>query len=65
LTKRIQVLEKELAARGPRRFAEPATALRKELAALAKKHKVAIQFTALEVASGQRVAARCRCICFA
>jgi hypothetical protein len=64
LRERVEALEEQLAARG-HRFEKPAAELRTELAALAKKHNVSIQFTALEVASGQAVAARCRCICFA
>jgi hypothetical protein len=65
LRERVEALEEQLAAARGHRFEKPAVELRTELAALAKKHNVSIQFTALEVASGQAVAARCRCICFA
>jgi hypothetical protein len=65
LRERIDTLEKQLAAKGARRFEKPPGDLRAELAELAKKYDVNIQFTALEIASGQPAAARCRCICFA
>jgi hypothetical protein len=65
LRERVEALEKQLVETRGRRFEKPVADLRTELAALAKKHQVSIQFTALEVASGQPVAARCRCICFA
>jgi hypothetical protein len=65
LQERVEALERQLAATRGHRFEKSAADLRTELAALAEKHKVSIQFTALEVASGQTVSARCRCICFA
>jgi hypothetical protein len=65
LSERIQALEEQLAATRGHRFEKPAVDLRAELAELARRHEVSIQFTALEIASGETVAARCRCICFA
>jgi hypothetical protein len=65
LRERVEALEQQLAAARGDRFEKPAADLRAELAALAKKHNVRIQFTAVEVASGQVVPGGQRCICFA
>jgi hypothetical protein len=65
LRERVEALEQQLAATQGYRFGRPAADLRAELAALAKKHNVHIQFTAVEIASGPAVSDGKRCICFA